>query len=289
MYKIAILGCENSHANNFLKLISEGAYPDIEVLGVYSEYPESAKKLHDEYGVKIMSDYAQLAGELDGVMITARHGDNHPKYAAPYLEYGIPMFIDKPITCTEEDGIEFMRAAKSHGVRLCGGSTCAGLPETLELADAVSSGALGEVVGGNIVAPIDRYSEYGGFYFYAQHLVEVMMRIFGNNVTEVIADDRESSINVTARYPEYSAHGTFVQHGAYYYSFSAYGKDAAITREAKISKDSFRNEMDDMLALLRGEPMKKSYEDFLAPVFVINAILRSIKSGKWEKVNGITI
>ena len=31
MYKIAILGCENSHANAFLKLINEGKYPEIEV------------------------------------------------------------------------------------------------------------------------------------------------------------------------------------------------------------------------------------------------------------------
>ena len=39
MYKIAILGCENSHAKNFLDLISKGLYPDIEVVGVYSNEP----------------------------------------------------------------------------------------------------------------------------------------------------------------------------------------------------------------------------------------------------------
>ena len=42
MYKIVILGCENSHANNFLRLIAEGHYPEIEVIGIYSNEPEAA-------------------------------------------------------------------------------------------------------------------------------------------------------------------------------------------------------------------------------------------------------
>ena len=120
MYKIAILGCENSHAKNFLTLISEGHYPDIEVMGVYSEESEAAQKLCDEFGVDVMENYYSLVGKLDGVMITARHGDNHYKYAKPYMADGIPMFIDKPITCSESEALEFMREARQKGIRLCG-------------------------------------------------------------------------------------------------------------------------------------------------------------------------
>ena len=134
MFKIAILGCENSHANNFLKLISEGAYPDITVVGIYSCEPEAVQKLNAQFGVPIMENYDDLVGQVDGIMITARHGDNHYKYAKPYLDSGIPMFIDKPITCSEEEAVAFMREAKAKGVRLCGGSTCAALKETIELA-----------------------------------------------------------------------------------------------------------------------------------------------------------
>ena len=46
MYKVVILGCENSHANNFLRLIAEGHYPEIEVIGIYSNEPEAVQKLH---------------------------------------------------------------------------------------------------------------------------------------------------------------------------------------------------------------------------------------------------
>ena len=38
MKNIVILGCENSHANNFLRLIADGHYPEIEVIEQGSSY-----------------------------------------------------------------------------------------------------------------------------------------------------------------------------------------------------------------------------------------------------------
>ena len=54
MYRIVMLGVENSHANNFLALIAEGRYPEIEVVGVYSNEEPAALALHEKYGVKII-------------------------------------------------------------------------------------------------------------------------------------------------------------------------------------------------------------------------------------------
>ena len=123
MYKIAILGCENSHANNFLRLIADGAYPEIEVIGIYSNEPEAVQKLHDQFGTPILNDFADAVGQVDGVMITARHGDEHYQFAKPYIDSGVPFFIDKPITCTEEDAAEFMSILKDKGIKVTGGSS----------------------------------------------------------------------------------------------------------------------------------------------------------------------
>lgn len=288
MYKIAILGCENSHAKNFLKLIKEGLYPDVEVLGVFSEEIEAAEKLRDEFGVPVMNDYAELRGKVDGVMITARHGDNHYKYAKPYIDDGVPMFIDKPITCSEEDAVEFMRVAREKGISLCGGSTCAALKETLELAEDVRTGALGELRGGSLACPIQLNSEYGGFYFYAQHLVEVMTTVFGTEVKAVLADRTENTVTFTAYYENVNITATYIEKTSYY-SVSVYGSKKARTELLTFTPESFKHEMNDMLDLLRGGEMKKSYEDFISPVFVMNALLRSIESGKREEIHKIEI
>lgn len=288
MYKVAILGCENSHAKSFLSLIQKGLYPEIEVVGVYSEESEAAEALHREFGVSVLADYAQVVGQVDGVMITARHGDNHYKYAKPYLNDGIPMFIDKPITCTEEDAVAFMREAKAKGVRLCGGSTCAALAETELLAREVRENTLGDLRGGSIACPLYRNSPYGGFFFYAQHLVEVMMTVFGSDVKAVSAEVLEKTITFTAHYEGYNVLATYLE-GTGYYSVSVYGSKKAHSELLNFTSESFKHEMNDMQDLLCGKDMKKSYEEFIGPVFVMNAIARSLESGKRESVSEIVL
>lgn len=288
MFKIAILGCENSHANNFIELINKGRYPDIEVVGVYSNEAEASAKLSEKYGVYVMNNFDEFVGKVDGIMITARHGDNHYKYAKPYLDDGIPMFIDKPITCLEEDATAFMREAKEKNVRLCGGSTCAALKETLELARVAREKSVGDVRGGSLACPIYLDSPYGGFYFYAQHLVEVMMTVFGADVKAVSAHQYEDSLTFVAHYEKFNVVGTYLSKTSYY-TVSLYGSKGARSENLTFTPDSFRHEMNDMLDLLCGKEMKKSYSEFIQPVFVMNAVLRSIESGKREEVGSALI
>ena len=48
MKKIAILGCENSHADQFLGFIqNDPRYADAEVVGIYSEEADAAARLAD--------------------------------------------------------------------------------------------------------------------------------------------------------------------------------------------------------------------------------------------------
>lgn len=285
MYKIAILGCENTHANNFLKLIKEGHYPQIEVVGVYSHEPEAAQKLSEQFGVQVLSDYSQLQGQVDGIMVTARHGDNHYKYAKPYMDDGIPMFIDKPITCNVDEAKAFMSEAKKRGIRLCGGSTCSGMKETLALAQIAKAE---EVRGGSIVCPFYPDSPHGGIWFYAQHLIEVMTTIFGEDVKEISADRQKNSLSLTARYDSFNVVGTYVEKGSYY-SASVYCPKSVHTEVLDFNPDCFRHEMDAMQALLSGQEMSKSYESFIKPVAIIETMLQALQSGKWEAVPEIVI
>ena len=109
MYNIAILGCENTHANSFLEFIKDDIeFKDVRVLGVYSDDIEAAKKLADIYDVKIMKSYDELQGKVDGVMVTARNGAKHLKFIKPYIPYGVSVFMDKPITISIEEAQELL-------------------------------------------------------------------------------------------------------------------------------------------------------------------------------------
>lgn len=283
MYRIAILGCENSHAAGFLKAIREENLQDIQVVGVYSAFPGEAEKLNETYGVPVMESYDALVGQLDGVIITARHGANHYKYAKPYLNDGIPMFIDKPITVSEEDAREFIGLLKEKKIAVSGGSSVKHADYIKTLKELVASGEKGKVMGGFVRMPLDINSEHGGFFFYAQHLVQSVCEIFGYYPKAVRACRSGDNITCVFRYDDFDVTGLFVNQSYRYYASVHFSKEmeASMMTLGNVTAMEFH----DFYDLLQGKPQSQSYEDMFAPVFIMNAIERSVHSGLEEAVH----
>ena len=284
MKRIAILGCENSHANNFLKAIRENeAYSDYEVVGIYSDEKEAVEKLNAEYGAPIMSSFDEAVGKIDGLIITARHGANHYKYAKPYIASGIPMFIDKPITVDCEEAIKFMRELREAGIKISGGSSLSQADEIIELRKSVLEEKDGPTVGGIIRAPLQSDSVYGGFYFYAQHLVEMVSSVFGRYPRSVKAYTVENQKTVVFRYEKYDIVGMFVEHSYKYFAvrFAQDGSEGGVVAG---SPNWFKREFADFDSIVSGGEQQISYDDFIAPVFVMRAIELSLESGEEVKV-----
>lgn len=290
MKNIVILGCENSHANSFLTFIKEnGAFSDVNVIGVYTDEPEEAKKLNENFGVPIMAHYADAVGKVDGVIITARHGDNHYKYAKPYISSGVPMFIDKPITIDEAEAIAFMRELKENGVRVSGGSSLRHIDEIMLLKQEREQNAGGATLSGFAQAPLYSNEKYGGFFFYAQHMVEMISEVFGRFPLAVTATQTGTEIHVLFRYENYSCVGLYSSFCGHYH-ISRVAVDHLKSCPIPDSlPNCFLREFEEFYALLSGAAQKISYEEFAAPVFIMNAILRSLESGKEEAVHTFTV
>ena len=219
MYRTAFLGVENSHADTFLRFMKEdkdGEFSDIEAAGVYSVDPAASAKLHEKYGVPVMESPDELAGRVDGVIVTARHGDFHLPYAKPYLGCGIPAFIDKPVTVSESDARELASLLEKYRVPYTGGSCLKYSPSLLALRDAHLSGEGGKTVGGVLRCPISMSSPYGGFYFYAQHLVEAVITVFGDGIKTVGAHRTASGATAVFSYDGFDVTGCFTE-GIYRY------------------------------------------------------------------------
>lgn len=280
MYRIAILGCENSHADAFLKsIITDKDYTDIEVVGVYSDEDDALQRMKESFGVYCASSYDEFVGKVDGIMITARDGKNHYKYAKPYIKSGIPMFIDKPITSDNDEAVEFMKELKSHGCRVTGGSTCVYADVVRELSELVRDKKEGKVYGGFLRAPISMTNNYGGFFFYAQHLTEVMMKIFGYRPASVKAYQNENVITLNVRYPEYDVSAQFVD-GNYKYAAYVSCEGGVIGSEYPVTEKLYANELASFYSLLTGGEGKTNLEDFVAPVFFMSATLKSLECGE---------
>ena len=287
MYKIAILGCENTHANSFLTLIREDArFSDVEVIGVYSDEPEAAARVKAKFGVYVADSYDAFVGKVDGIVITARHGANHYKYAKPYIQSGIPMYIDKPFTCDEEEALKLARELKDSGCRVSGGTMLIHAPYVKSLKEAVSSGSSGRVYGGMVRTPVHLDSQYGGFYFYAQHLGQIIQEIFGYYPKSVRAERHDDVVDVSVKYDDYTVFGQYVDSNYTYYASISTEKGVigdVIPLTAELSGAEFMS----FYNILRGENMECSYRELVAPVSLITAFNRAIESGNEEQVHPV--
>lgn len=287
MKKVVILGCENSHADLFLQFLEEKPeFAGVEVVGVYSVEREAAEKLHQRFGVPVMETFGELAGQVDGVIVTARHGDKHYPFAEPYLQAGVTLFLDKPVAIREEDAILFLSKTRQLGVKVTGGS-CLRYAGAVAQAKAGHDAAEGgNTVGGVVRSPMNCDPQYGGFYFYAQHVVDMVMEIFGHRPESVQATtDKNGVRTVIFHYANYNVVGVYTEGSSEYFAlrFGINGSQGGQVTGEQLG-DCFYTEFQKFYDLLMGGQMTETYEDLFSPVFVMNAIQRATVSGKPEKI-----
>ena len=288
MYKVGIIGSENSHAMAFARIFiglepdSAGLYPDIQVTHVGGHEIEESRKVAEACGVEVVERPEDMLGKVDAVMVTARNGAFHLPFARPYIEAGLPAFIDKPIANSAAEAEALLNLAQAKGVPVVGGSSTKYVQDVLDMKAAVESGELGVVRSGSVAAPVNLENPYGGFYFYASHLVEITLTIFGYHPTSVLAVRDEGRVTAIFRYPDYDVTGHFVD-GMYVYSAAAYGTKNIRQQMIDISS-CYALEAANFARMLRTGKADQPMEELLIPVKVMNALEAAYLTGKEQPI-----
>lgn len=286
MFRVGILGTENSHAMAFAKILNGldeqfvGLFDDFRVVAVGGIDPEASKNVASTCGIDIIVEKPEeMLQMVDAVMITCRDGKYHAPYARPFIEAGIPAFIDKPFTSNPAEAVALAKLAKAKNVPLVGGSSVKLTDAVLklkELADKQEN----TLVGGDVTAPVSLTNEYGNFWFYASHLAECCLTIFGQNVEWVWANRTEKGVSVIVHYPTFDVTNHFTE-GVYDYSGTVI-TSKGITYEPISLDNIYAKECDCFAAMIRTGVMSHTYEELVAPVYLMDAIIKSFETG--EKV-----
>jgi len=291
MYKLGIIGTENTHAMAFSKLINlpdpvtgERLYPDVKVVGVYGPDEDTAQAIINEAGAEFMAKSPdEFLGKVDAMLITSRKGSLHSGYAMPFVEKGMPLFIDKPFTSDVAEAEKLIEAAKLSGSKLCGGSGCRLAYDILMLQNSVRNlTASGDMVSASMNYAADPTSEYDGFYFYAPHLTEMALAAFGEDVRSVYASENNGSRLSIWDYDSFSVSLHYTK-GTFASSAIIYSKTGNIIRNIDTSL-IYRHEVDHFVHMLRTGEMPQSYDSLVLPVKMIAAVEESLKTGKVVKV-----
>jgi len=163
-----------------------------------------------------------------------------------------------------------------------GGSSTKYVDDVLAMKAAVASGELGVLRSGAVSAPVNLDNPYGGFYFYASHLVEIAMTIFGYEPKSVMAVRDEGRVTGMLRYDGFDVTTHFVE-GTGLYSAAAYGiKDI---RQSKIDISAcYGLEAANFARMLRTGEADQPMHELLNPVRVLNAIEKAYLTGTEQPV-----
>ena len=134
--------------------------------------------------------------------------------------------------------------------------------------------------GGLLRGPVILENEYGNFYFYSQHLVQAMCEIFGFFPNSVKAYVNGGVITCVVRYNEYDVNIVFADDDSAFYAginCEKYGVFSEYTLDG-----CFKEEFESFYKLLKGEQQAETYEEFISPVLILNAIDRSMKNSEEE-------
>jgi predicted dehydrogenase len=209
----------------------EGA-PIVAAVPLPSEVsPERVESFTEQlrgYGVAILEKPEDLRGKIDAVLIEAVDGSVHLERAMPFIEAGVPAWVDKPLTCSTEQAKTLVAAARRKNVPLLSASS---LRFDLPVQDVVARREeIGRVLGVDAFTPASTHPRNPGLFHYAVHGVEMVYALMGTGCTRVRSVHQEG-VDVTVG--EWSdgriatVRGT--RQGSYGLGFAAFAEKKVVT------------------------------------------------------------
>lgn len=292
-FKIGIVGSDNTHAGTFCRLVNfpdprtgEYLFPDFRITGIFGLDPKRTREVADNGKIEFIAEKPEdFVGKVDAVMVVFRHGDLHMPYALPFIEAGIPTWVDKPFTVKKEDARKLIEAARAHNTLLSGGSNVKYVSDILMLKnEAEGMSRIGNLKTAVINFPASLESEYAGIHFYGTHLAEMTLKAFGYNPRSVIASENNGCVAAIVRYDKFQVTMNFIPESREYFAV-LHGDKGTIVREIDIN-ESMQNQFFDFAEILRKKKITEPLEHLYAPVELMNAVIKSYNEGKSVELLG---
>ena len=284
MVRIGIVGSDNSHALAFAKLanIDRTLGDRCAVAGIWGADPAQTTSVATEAKIgKVVEHPEAMIGEIDVAVVVDRHGDLHAEHALPFLEQGLPVFVDKPLAISLDDCRRIIAAANQSGAALTSFSALRFAPAIEELASSLPE--LGAIKAAHFAGPCDLNSPYGGPYFYATHVVEMALRLVGDDIATVSAKRNGASVVVLVNWRN-GAIGSFSLLGdaAYHFHATLFGANGMAAREIVGGGPTYAKTLEQIVIMAETGKRPLTDAQLLRPIEIVHAIEASLADGGAE-------
>lgn len=279
MLRIGIVGSDNSHALAYGTLLNIQRIDDrAHAVAIWGLEEERTREVATKAAIPtIVSTPDEMLGQVDAVLVEDRHGGLHAEHALPFIEAGLPVFIDKPLAISLEDCSRLISTANRSGSFLASFSS-------LRIADSTDAIAamltdLGTIRAAQFAGPCDFESNYGGMYFYATHTVEIALRLVGEDVHSVRAA-RYGNLGVAILTWDNGATAalSYVGDAEYHFHATLFGTNGMATGEILANHEGYRKALTLVLEGMRSGVRPYSDEQLVRPIAIVHAIEQSLEA-----------
>ncbi|NLW85772.1 MAG: Gfo/Idh/MocA family oxidoreductase [Planctomycetes bacterium] len=284
--RIGIIGAENSHTAAIAKTINvDKLVKGFTVDYVWGETTEFAKAAAEKGAIpNIVADPSEMLGKIDALIVDHRHPKYHLAPALPFVRKGVPTFIDKPFCYRSDEGKQFIEEAKKAGAPITSFSV---LPHQKSFARFVKKlPTLGNILAAGTYGASDLESPYGGVFFYGIHQIDMALIAFGYNVKSVVISKNGNGNTGQLFYDDGKIVTVdLITKGAPGFGIRALGEKGMLASPIPMDPNAYLTGIRTFTKMFRTgkEPVK--HEHMLKPVLVLEALERSVASGKVESVN----
>lgn len=283
--KIGIIGAENSHTVAISKVINiDKLVKGFTVDYVWGETPKDAKNAAKAGQIpNIVDKPRDMLGKIDALIVDHRHPKYHLKAALPFIKQGVPSFIDKPFCYRTQEGKEFFKLAKKHNAPVTSFSVLTHQRSFFSFVKKMQS--VGNILAGETWGPCDLKSKWGGIFFYGIHQVDMVLKAFGYNVKKVLVTKNGNGATGQLMYPEgkiVTMH--LMKEGCPGFGIGVIGREKTIHQQVVFDKNQYLTGIKTFCKMFKTGKQPESVDEMLIPVKVLEALERSVKSRKIEKV-----
>jgi hypothetical protein len=240
---------------------------------VIKERAETLKR----YGVELVDRPEEMIGKIDAVLIESNEGSRHLERVRPFLEAGIPAFIDKPLAGSVSEARIIAELAKKKGVTIFSSSSLRYAPELVEVKERKNE--IGEVIGADSSSPATLHPKNPGLLHYGIHGVEILYALMGRGceaVQTVFTEDGEVTTGLWKDGRIGVVRG--IRKGTHSYGFVAWG-EKKIHQAVIDAKYLYRNLLREIIKTFESKRAPLEIEETLEIIAFISAARKSAEEG----------
>jgi predicted dehydrogenase len=281
---IGIIGAESSHTSGVGKLFNiDKKFPGAEVKYVWGETDEFAKAAMKKGNIpEQVKEPKEMMGKIDALIVDHRHPKYHLEAACPFVEAGIPTFIDKPFCYRASEGKDFLQMAKEKGTPVTSYSSIAHSLATFDIIEQLKSmDKISQVIR---TGPADLDSKYGGIFFYGIHIVQPFMYMFGEDIEEVRVSRNGNTGNASLKFTSGLFATLVFKNNAYSWETYVESGSKFVELKSGVKESDPPKNYVDMVDMFRTGKEPRSHQSILNCVSVLEALEKSAKTEKWTTV-----